>query len=227
MSDTPERKSVLVVDDEKNIRLTVSRALESPELEVVTAITGEEALAALAERRFDVMLLDLNMPGMDGMAVLRRVAKDHADVRVVIVTAYGTVERAVEAMRLGAVDFLEKPVTPDQLRGLLRELFDRAGLREEKAQSYDEHLQLAKRCINDRRFEAAFRLIEKAIALDSTKAEAFNLKGVLFELQENIPAAQKMYRVALQLDPANRQARTNLDRTATFRTPLGTYRSRE
>ncbi|MBN2536961.1 response regulator [candidate division WOR-3 bacterium] len=216
MEQPIERKSVLVVDDEKNIRLMMARALEATEYEVATAVNGEEALAALGGRRFDVMLLDLNMPGMDGMAVLRRVAREHADVRVVIVTAYGTVERAVEAMRLGAVDFLEKPVTPDQVRVLLREMFDRPALREERAKSYQDYLQLAKRCINERRFEAAFRLIEKAVALDSSKAEAFNLKGVLFELQGDVPAAQKMYRVALQLDPGYRQARANLDHSGTF-----------
>jgi DNA-binding NtrC family response regulator len=226
MSDVPAKKSVLVVDDEKNIRLTMSRALEGPELEVVTAMNGEEALAALAGRRFDVLFLDLNMPGMDGMAVLRRVAKEHADVRVVIITAYGTIERAVEAMRLGAVDFLEKPVTPDQVRGLLREMFDRSTLVEEKARTYDDYLQLAKRRINERQFEAAFRLIEKAIALDSSKAEAFNVKGLLFELEDNIPVAQKMYRVALQLEPSNRRARANLARTGDINLPFRSQRAK-
>jgi DNA-binding NtrC family response regulator len=213
------KKLVLVVDDEKNIRLALSRALESPDIEVMTAINGEEALSALAARRADVVLLDINMPGMDGIEVLRRIADQHPASRVVMITAYGTIDRAVEAMKLGAVDFLEKPVTPEEVRRLVAEIIDRAGLRADAAQSYPTLLGLAKRYINERDFEPALQLIEKAIAADSNKAEAFNLKGALLEVQGNVSAAQKMYRVALQLEPGNRAARSNLDRTIRFEGP--------
>jgi DNA-binding NtrC family response regulator len=212
-----ERKSVLVVDDEKNIRLTMSRALEDIEVDVTTADSGAEALAALARRHVDVVLLDLRMPGMDGIEVLRRVAREYPDTRVIIITAYGTVERAVEAMKLGAVDFLEKPVTPAEVRARVAELLDRGRVHEEAARSYEEYLQLAKRFVNERRFDSAASVVDKAIALDSNRAEAFNLKGVLLEIKGDLPAAQKMYRVALKLDPGHKQARVNLDRSGDFR----------
>ncbi len=211
-----ERKSVLVVDDEKNIRLTMSRALEGIDVDVTTAINGEEALAAMSKRPFDVVLLDLRMPGMDGIDVLRRVARDFPASRVIIITAYGSVDRAVEAMKLGAVDFVEKPVTPGEVRSRVTELLDRDRIQVEKARTYEEHLQLAKRFINERRFDSASSVVDKAIAVDSTKAEAFNLKGVLLEIQGDIPGAQKMYRVALKLEPGMRQARVNLDRSGDF-----------
>lgn len=213
------KKLVLAVDDEKNIRLALSRALESPDIDVVTAMNGEEALAALERRRADVMLLDLNMPGMDGIEVLRRVAEAHPTTRVIIITAYGTIDRAVEAMKLGAVDFLEKPVTPDEVRRLVTDVLGRSSLKADRTQDYVGYLRLAKHYINQRDFEPALQLIEKAIAADSGKAEAYNLKGALLEVQGDVSAAQKMYRVALQLDPTNRAARANLSRTVSWRTP--------
>jgi DNA-binding NtrC family response regulator len=211
-----ERKSVLVVDDEKNIRLTLSRALEGIDVDVTAAVNGEEALAALADRHIDVVLLDLRMPGMDGIEVLRHVAREFPAIRVIIITAYGTVDRAVDAMKLGAVDFIEKPVTPAEVRSRVTELLDRERVREEKARTYEEYLQLAKRFINERRFDSAASILDKAIAVDSTKAEAFNLRGVLLEIQDDVPGAQKMYRVALKLDPGHKQARVNLDRSGDF-----------
>ena len=99
-------KSVLIVDDEKNIRLTLSQALEALEVETDTAANGEETLAKLKEKEFCLILLDLKMPGMDGMEVLRRVREIRPDIRVIILTAYGTIESAVEAMKLGAIDFI-------------------------------------------------------------------------------------------------------------------------
>jgi DNA-binding NtrC family response regulator len=212
-----ERRSVLVVDDEKNIRLTMGRALEGLEVDVTTAMNGEEALAVMAGRHIDLVLLDLRMPGMDGLEVLRRVAREFPDARVIIVTAYGTVDRAVDAMKLGAADFIEKPVTPGEVRSRVTELLDRERIREEKARTYEEYLQLAKRFINERRFDSAASIVDKATAIDSAKAEAFNLKGVLLEIQGDVPGAQKMYRVALKLDPGHKQARVNLDRSGDFR----------
>ncbi|HUZ17907.1 MAG TPA: response regulator, partial [Spirochaetia bacterium] len=95
---------VLIVDDERNIRLTVGRALERLEVEVLEAVTGEEALETLRKERISLVLLDLKMPGIDGMEVLRRLRDGGNDVKVLIITAHGTIDNAVEAMKLGAVD---------------------------------------------------------------------------------------------------------------------------
>ena len=96
-----KEKPVLVVDDEKNIRLTLSQTLESLGLETDTAVNGEEALGKLKKKEFGLILLDLKVPGMDGMAVLRQLREIRPDIRVIIITAYGTVESAVEAMKIG------------------------------------------------------------------------------------------------------------------------------
>jgi len=114
----PEKKSdrenvpILVVDDEKNIRLTLSQSLESLGVEIRTAVNGEEALQKLQEEDFSLILLDLKMPGMGGMEVLRRVRERWSKARVIIITAHGTIESAVEAMKLGAADFIQKTFQP-------------------------------------------------------------------------------------------------------------------
>lgn len=109
-------KPVLIVDDEKNIRLTLSRSLEVLGVETDSAEDGKEALLKLREKEFGLILLDLRMPGVDGMDVLRRVRESRPDIRIIILTAYGTIELAVEAMKLGAVDFIQKPFVPEQIR---------------------------------------------------------------------------------------------------------------
>ncbi len=208
-----KENSILIVDDEKNIRLTLSQALEAPEVEADTAANGEEALAKLKAKEFDLILLDLKMPGMDGMEVLRRVREFRPDIRVIILTAYGTIESAVEAMKLGAVDFIQKPFSPDEIRGLVSRVIDREKLDEKKAVDYGSSVELAKRCIGDRHFGAAIEHVRRAISLDPGRPEAFNLLGALTEIQGDRFEAQKNYRAALSLDPSYEPAIKNLQRS--------------
>ncbi len=205
--------SILIVDDEKNIRLTLSQALETPEVETDTAADGEKALAKLKVKEFDLILLDLKMPGMDGMEVLRQVRELRPDIRVIILTAYGTIESAVEAMKLGAVDFIQKPFSPDEIRGLVSRVIDREKLDEKKEVDYGSSVELAKRCIGDRHFDAAIEHVRKAIFLDPSRPEAFNLLGALMEIQGDRIEAQKNYRTALSLDPSYEPAIKNLQRS--------------
>ena len=196
-----KEKPVLVVDDEKNIRLTLSQALESLGLETDTATNGEGALDKLTRKEFGLILLDLKMPGMDGMEVLRQLRTIRPDIRVIIITAYGTVESAVEAIKLGAVDFVQKPFTPEEIRKLVSQVLDREKIEEQKAVDYTSHIELAKRCATDRHFDAAVEHARKAISLDHTRPEAFNLLGALMEVRHNFLEAHKYYRAALELDP--------------------------
>lgn len=111
---------VLIVDDEKNIRLTLSQTLVPMGLQVKTAINGEEAMAFLATEGFDLVMLDLRLPGVDGMAVLRWIREHHGSLPVALMSAHGDISTAVEAMKLGAVDFLQKPFSPTEVRNLVR-----------------------------------------------------------------------------------------------------------
>jgi len=107
---------VLVVDDEQDIRDASERILSRVGYQVQMASRGDEALDILNKESVDIMLLDLKMPGMDGLEVLERVRKQNTDIQVVVITGYATVETAIEAMKQGAYDFIPKPFEPDQLR---------------------------------------------------------------------------------------------------------------
>jgi DNA-binding response OmpR family regulator len=156
------------------------------------------------------------MPGMDGMEVLRRVREIRPDIGIIMITAHGTIELAVEAMKLGAVDFIQKPFSPVEIRGLVSRVFDRERLDERKVADYEPAIELAKRSIGSRLFGAAVEQVRKAISLDPTRPEAFNLLGALREVQGNRLEAQKNYRAALSLDPSYAPAIQNLERSTSW-----------
>jgi DNA-binding NtrC family response regulator len=205
-------QKILIVDDEKNIRLTMRQALQPLGYDVETAVNGEDALKQLEAGDFGLILLDLKMPGMDGLEVLRRVVALRPDIRVILISAHGTVENAVEVIHLGAVDFIQKPFVPKELRDIVTRVLDRDKLEAAQASDYESHVELIKRCLNDRHFEAAAEHARQAIGVDPARPEAFNLLGVLYELAGNHEEAMKQYRVAVDLDPTYRPAWQNLNR---------------
>jgi DNA-binding response OmpR family regulator len=154
---------------------------------------------------------------MDGMEVLHRVREFRPDIRVIILTAYGTVESAVEAMKLGAVEFIQKPFSPEEIRALVSRVMDREKIEGQKTVDYATSIELAKRCIGDRHFDAAIEHVRKAISLDPGRPEAFNLLGALMEIRGDRDEAQKNYRAALSLDPSYEPAIKNLQRSTTGR----------
>jgi DNA-binding NtrC family response regulator len=209
MTRTPH---VLIVDDEPSVRLTLEEALRPLEVEVSAAASGEDALAVLRTRPVDVMLLDLRLPRLGGMDLLRHLEWAHPEVRVVVVTAHGTVADAVEAMKHGAADFLQKPFAIAEVRALVRRVLDRERLDATRATEYDEHVELARRHVNERTFAAAREHARLAIGLDHRRPEAFNLLGVLEEIAGRRDAALVQYRLALAADPGYRAAQDNLRR---------------
>jgi two-component system OmpR family response regulator len=104
------RAKVLLVDDETDFTATLSERLELRDMEVFTAANGPEALKLADEHRFDAVILDLQMPGMDGIETLKRLLTGDADQQVIILTGHATVSKGIEAIKTGATEFLEKPV---------------------------------------------------------------------------------------------------------------------
>ena len=123
--------SVLIVDDDVHILLTLGDRLKVEGYEVYTAANGDEGLELLRSVDPDVMLLDLQMPGMDGMAVLEQLREEEHRPTVVMITAYGSIERAVEAMRGGAFDFIPKPFEPERISMVVEKAMERERLRRE------------------------------------------------------------------------------------------------
>ncbi|HNW34472.1 MAG TPA: response regulator [Candidatus Ozemobacteraceae bacterium] len=211
-----EAREILIIDDCRNIRLTVQTALEADGWDVAGAGDGEEGFALLKTGRFRLALLDLQLPGMDGIEVLRRIRKINSGIAIVIITAYGTVANSVEAMKLGAIDFLQKPFSPDTLRTLVREIMSQPLSIDPSAdvspRSSGEFLVAARTAMRSGNYRTAEKHLQEAAKRDARNPETFNLLGVTLEVGGNQLEAQKFYRAALSLDPGFEPARGNLER---------------
>src|SRR3984957_12704867 len=115
----PERKQVLIVDDEPNLRKIISAQLSRDGYDVMTAEDGEQGLALLKEHHIDLVITDLKMPKVDGMTLLKRALEEEPDLPIVLITAHGTIDTAVEALKSGAFDFVTKPFDKDEVRQIV------------------------------------------------------------------------------------------------------------
>ena len=122
---------IMVIDDEPIIREGSERILSREGWTTVTAENGESGLALLEKGGFHILLLDLMMPGISGMDVLKQVQEKFPDILVVVVTGYATIENAVSAIKSGAYDFIPKPFTPDQLRLVIKRAIENLTLKQE------------------------------------------------------------------------------------------------
>ena len=106
---------VLLVDDEEEFIKTLAQRLEMRGLKVTGATRGEEAVSLVDKQNYDAIVIDLAMPGMDGLETLKRIKENHPDAEIIMLSGQGTVKSGIEAMKLGAEDFLEKPVNMQDL----------------------------------------------------------------------------------------------------------------
>jgi DNA-binding NtrC family response regulator len=118
--DMPEH-SVLIVDDEPIVRESIRDWLKDAGYKVATADSGEEALKMIETQDFSVLVVDVRLPGKTGIRVLKEVKAVKPQIKSIVITAYPSAESISEAMKLGAVDYLVKPVAPDQLEKLIRD----------------------------------------------------------------------------------------------------------
>ena len=110
-----DRAKILVIDDEEIVRLSYLRSLNGPHCKVTAALDGEQGLDSMEREPSDVVLLDLRMPGMDGITVLRKIKEKWPECEVIVITGYPSIESAKEAVRLGAHNYLVKPVGPEDV----------------------------------------------------------------------------------------------------------------
>src|ERR1700730_16623090 len=185
------RPRILVVDDETNVRLNYRVTLETEGYEVVEAASAARALRELVEQSFSLAILDMRLPGMDGLALLA----------------------TVRAMKLGAIDFLQKPLRPEDLRRIVAEILNRhAPQREHRIEDFNSHIVAAKRCLNLQSFESARLHLIQAMELNPKSVEAFNLAGVLAEMLDDVDKAKKYYGQAIKLDKNYEPAQQNMRR---------------
>ncbi|MFH1574094.1 MAG: response regulator [Acidobacteriota bacterium] len=123
---------VLLVDDERDFIDVLTKRLRKRKLDLRVALSGEEAVRAVQEKPVDVVVLDMRMPGMDGLQTLREIKCMNPMIEVIMLTGHANVEAAVEGLELGAFDYLMKPVEFDELLYKLQDAFKRKTMREQK-----------------------------------------------------------------------------------------------
>jgi DNA-binding NtrC family response regulator len=162
---------ILVVDDERNIRESLCAVLEQNGYDVLAVEDGYKALEKVKDEEWDLALVDLKMPGMEGMQVLRGIHGVNPNVAVIIITGYATVENAVAAMKQGAVDYLMKPFTADEIFFPIEMFLEKTKLVSENIYLRKELAERYKFCSiigKSKVMQEIFRLIEKVAPTDST-----------------------------------------------------------
>lgn len=134
---------LLIVDDEVNFLNSIAQRLELRDFEVTKAINGDEAISAVKKNKFDIALLDLKMPGMDGKQVLENLKREHKYIEVIILTGHGSLESAVECTKLGAYGYLPKPYELDKLLEVLKDAYS-ARMKKKFEEDSDRMEQLLK-----------------------------------------------------------------------------------
>jgi DNA-binding NtrC family response regulator len=162
---------ILVIDDEMIVCESCKRILEEEGYEVETALSGREAFEKMRQNPFDIVITDLKMPGIDGMEVLRTFRRDYPDAIIIMITGFSTVETAVEAMKLGAFDYIPKPFTPDEVSIVVRKAIEKKSLlleniylRQELREKYGFHNIVGK----SKKMQEIYRIIAKVANTDST-----------------------------------------------------------
>ncbi|MGC8657657.1 MAG: response regulator [Desulfomonilaceae bacterium] len=177
-----KKGKILVLDDEKIVLDSVTRILEDENYEVFTAQRGEQALETLKQGGFDILITDLKMPGMDGLQAMESMLEIDPDLSTIMFTAYSTVDTAVKAMKLGAVDYIRKPFTPDQLVELVEKVMN------------------SRKATMEKRYrEDTFVEIKNAIA------STLNLKEVLDLIVQGVVKVMKVKGSSLSLIDKNRE----------------------
>jgi len=138
-----KKPRIMIVDDEHSVRTSLREWFLEDGFDVVTAEDGLDALKKLEQGPFDLMIVDLKMPGMDGISLQRRLREVDPGATIVILTAFASVETAVEALKLGAFDYVTKPVDPDELSHTVRRALERKQLSEENARLREKVTQLS------------------------------------------------------------------------------------
>ncbi|MGC2424822.1 MAG: response regulator [Nitrospirota bacterium] len=124
MESSVQAASILVVDDEENAREGLSKILSKEGYKVETAPNGKEAIDNLKRQRYDLVITDMRMPLMDGFEVLREIKKMDENIGVIMITAYGEVESYLEAMNMGAFEYINKPVRVNELKRVIAKVLE-------------------------------------------------------------------------------------------------------
>ena len=206
---------ILVVDDERNIRNNLAMVLDAEGYKVDKCANGDDAILSVKQGRYDIAFVDIQMPKMDGLELLRYLRGLRPKMPVVILTAYGTIHRAVEAMKLGAVDFLEKPFDPKAIQLLCQEILEREKVG--SSGTVDDLLRLAALARQRKAFTEARVHLKIAMMRDFTRPEPYYELGSLAEEEGQVSHAVQYYYMALEAQSDFAPARGALTRLGRIR----------
>ena len=207
-------KRILIVDDEPNVRLNYRITLELEGYQVDETGLSTEALKKVKVDKFDLVILDMRMPRMGGLDLLAAMRAQRVTTPAIIITAFSDVPNAVRAIQLGASDFLQKPLRPEDLRRVVQEVIARneqAGKRPELA-DFERSASEARRLMQSGDLGGAKGHVLHAIELNTNSPDTFNLAGELAERTGDIERARKLFEAALKLDGNNASAKEGLRR---------------
>lgn len=211
---TATNRRILIVDDEEIVRKSCIRILSSKDYALETANDGSDALKKLKTSFFDLALTDLIMPNITGMELLKEIKKEWNETEVIIITGYATFKTAVEALKYGAYDYIEKPFTPDVLINVVERCLEKKGLMEENLRLKEslnaigglqkmrddvpktlEELKMKKK---DLRFKSVEE-IEKDFLLNTLERNNWNISKAAREVgmqRTNLHALMKKYNIS-------------------------------
>ena len=162
---------VLIIDDEEAMRDSCQRILVKEGLEVTTASDGHTAIKLLDKWAYDLVILDLIIPGADGLEILKKIKADDQEVAVVVISGHGTVQSAVESMKLGADNFLTKPFTPNDLRKIVRQAMEKRRLNLENLylrQELEKRRHRSQIVFQSKAMEQVMDIVERVAPTDAT-----------------------------------------------------------
>jgi DNA-binding NtrC family response regulator len=192
---TRSQVRVIVVDDERNMRNNLGMVLETEGYKVDTVSNGDDAVLRVKEGRYDIAFVDIQMPKMDGLQLLRYLRGLRPGMPVVMSTAYGTVSRAIEAMKLGAVEFVEKPFDPKSIRLLCQEILERQKIG--ASVSTENLLYLAELARERKAYVEARVYLKTAMMRDVMRPQPYYQLGQISELEGDKRKAMQYYSLAL------------------------------
>jgi len=205
------KRRILVVDDEKNIRLTVQHSLIAADYEVDTAANGAEGLERFHEGHYDLILMDLRMPQMNGIEMLREIREHDKHIAAIVITAYLTIDTLLEAFSLGVSDYIRKPFSPNDVREMVRRVLSRESLDiHGPAAETAPTLEHARKALAEQDLPRALELAKRAVARDSNNPDSQAFLGILQHLNGDVQAAEQSFHEALLLDPQHQLSRDYL-----------------
>lgn len=187
--------TVLLVDDEEGIRTVLSLAIADAGYEVLTAQTGAQALELLGSREIPLIVTDIRMPGMDGLELLKRIRKEWPDSEVIMITGHGDMDVAIESLRLGAGDFITKPLHENALEISLKRAVNKISIRDQLREYTEnlEHLVLekSKELVEAERMAAVGQTV--ASMSHAIKNVAGGLEGGMFVIEKGLELENREY----------------------------------